>query len=203
MTTFQWFSSLVLAATIVPALAAETRCPGNAASVPSASSTATRSSCPYPSTTPAPTTSYWIAATQITMIDPSLASELHLDTQDAAVVAGAGSRQSTSFAQLDLVEAGSHAVAHQRGARLRPAESPFVRSAHSGHSRRGFPRALRHADRQSTPPALSRQLGRDARRGERDAYPAGCSGLSQGTAPLRQVCSSSRCVYPTRCGPFA
>jgi hypothetical protein len=34
MTTFQWFASLVLAATIVPALAAETHCPGNAASLP-------------------------------------------------------------------------------------------------------------------------------------------------------------------------
>ena len=34
MTTFQWFASLVLAATIVPALAAETHCPGNVASVP-------------------------------------------------------------------------------------------------------------------------------------------------------------------------
>jgi hypothetical protein len=33
MTTFQWFPSLVLAATIVPALAAETHCPGNAASL--------------------------------------------------------------------------------------------------------------------------------------------------------------------------
>ena len=54
------------------------------------------------------------SGTQMTMIDPSLATELHLDTQGAAVVAGAGSRQSTSFAQLDLVEAGSQAVAHQR-----------------------------------------------------------------------------------------
>jgi hypothetical protein len=34
MTTFKWFASLVLAATIVPALAAKTHCPGNAASVP-------------------------------------------------------------------------------------------------------------------------------------------------------------------------
>jgi hypothetical protein len=33
MTTFKWFASLVLAATIVPALAAKTHCPGNAASV--------------------------------------------------------------------------------------------------------------------------------------------------------------------------
>ena len=34
--------------------------------------------------------------TQITVIDPSLAAELHLDTRGAAVVASAGSRQSAS-----------------------------------------------------------------------------------------------------------
>ena len=34
MTTFRWFASLVLAATIVPAPAAETHCPGNVASLP-------------------------------------------------------------------------------------------------------------------------------------------------------------------------
>ena len=34
MATFKCFASLVLAATIVPAHAAETSCPGNAASVP-------------------------------------------------------------------------------------------------------------------------------------------------------------------------
>ncbi len=34
MKSFQWIASLALAATIVPALAAETHCPGNAASLP-------------------------------------------------------------------------------------------------------------------------------------------------------------------------
>jgi hypothetical protein len=34
MATFRWFVSLVIAATIVPALAAETHCPGNVVSVP-------------------------------------------------------------------------------------------------------------------------------------------------------------------------
>ena len=34
MSTFKWFASLVLAATIVPALPAEPHCPGNVASVP-------------------------------------------------------------------------------------------------------------------------------------------------------------------------
>ena len=34
MSTFKWFASLVLAATIVPTLPAEPHCPGNVASVP-------------------------------------------------------------------------------------------------------------------------------------------------------------------------
>jgi hypothetical protein len=114
MTSFRWFPSLVLAATIVSALAAETHCPGNAASVPLhfvnrhqiVLSVSVNHTGPY---------SFLLdSGTQMTMIDPSLAAELHLDTQGAAVVAGAGSRQSTSFAQLDLVEAGSQAVAKQK-----------------------------------------------------------------------------------------
>jgi hypothetical protein len=114
MTTFKWFAPLVLAATIVPALAAETHCPGNAASLPFRFvnrhqillSVSINHSGPY---------NFLLdSGTQVTMIDPSLAAALHLDTQGAAVVAGAGSRQSSSFAQLDLVEAGSHAVAKQK-----------------------------------------------------------------------------------------
>jgi hypothetical protein len=34
MSTFKWFASFVLAATILPALPAEPHCPGNVASVP-------------------------------------------------------------------------------------------------------------------------------------------------------------------------
>jgi hypothetical protein len=52
--------------------------------------------------------------TQITMVDPSLAAELHLNTQGSAVVAGVGFNAGASLAQLDLLEAGSHAVANQR-----------------------------------------------------------------------------------------
>jgi hypothetical protein len=52
--------------------------------------------------------------TQITMVDPSLATELHLNTQDSAVVAGVGFHAAASFAQVDLLEAGSHALANQK-----------------------------------------------------------------------------------------
>jgi len=52
--------------------------------------------------------------TQITMVDPSLAAELHLNTQGSAVVAGVGFDAAASFAQLDLLEVGSHAVFKQK-----------------------------------------------------------------------------------------
>jgi hypothetical protein len=52
--------------------------------------------------------------TQITMVDPSLAAELHLNTQESAVVTGVGFDAAASFAQLDLLEVGSHSVASQK-----------------------------------------------------------------------------------------
>jgi Aspartyl protease len=114
MTTFRWFASLVLATTIVPAPAAETRCPGNAASVPLRFVNGHQIVLAVSINHTGPYQFLLDSGTQITMIDPSLTAELHLDTQGAAVVAGAGSRQSASFTQLDLVEAGSHAVAGQK-----------------------------------------------------------------------------------------
>jgi len=52
--------------------------------------------------------------TQMTMVDPALAAELHLNTQGSAEVAGVGFLASAPVAQLDLLEAGSHAVANQK-----------------------------------------------------------------------------------------
>jgi hypothetical protein len=48
--------------------------------------------------------------TQITMIDPALASELHLIGSGAASVRSAGVREPASAAEVDLVEAGTHQV---------------------------------------------------------------------------------------------
>jgi hypothetical protein len=52
--------------------------------------------------------------TQMTMVDPSLAAELHLNSQGSCRVAGVGFLASAPFAQLDLLEVGSHAVANQK-----------------------------------------------------------------------------------------
>jgi hypothetical protein len=114
MTTFQWFASLVLSATIVPALAAETHCPGNVASVPFRLVNRHWIVVAVSINHTGPYNFLLDSGDQITMIDPSLATALHLDTHGRAVVTGAGSGQSASYAQLDLVEAGSHSVANQK-----------------------------------------------------------------------------------------
>ena len=114
MTTFQWFASLVLAATIVPPLAAEAHCPGNVASVPFRFVDRHRIVVAVSINHTGPYNFLLDSGAQITMIDPSLATALHLDTQGAVVVSGVGSGRSASYAQLDLVEAGSHAVTNQK-----------------------------------------------------------------------------------------
>ena len=114
MTTFRWFASLVLAATIVPAPAAETHCPGNVASLPFHLVNRHLIVLAVSINHTGPYNFLLDSGAQITLIDPSLAADLHLDAQGAAVVASLGSRQSASFAQLDLVEVGSHAVANQK-----------------------------------------------------------------------------------------
>jgi hypothetical protein len=47
---------------------------------------------------------------EVTMVDPSLAAELHLKTQGTVEIVGVGSRSAGSFAKLDSLEAGSQAV---------------------------------------------------------------------------------------------
>jgi Aspartyl protease len=114
MTTFQWFASLVLGATIVPALAAETHCPGNVASVPFRLVNRHWIVLALSIDHQGPYNFLLDSGAQMTMIDPSLATTLHLDIRGRAEVVGVGSGQSASYAQLDLVEAGSHSVANQK-----------------------------------------------------------------------------------------
>jgi Aspartyl protease len=114
MSTFKWFGSFVLAATIVPALPAEPHCPGNVASVPLHLTNRHQMIVAVSVNHSGPYNFLLDTGTQITMVDPSLAAELHLNTQGSAVVAGVGFHAAASFAQLDLLEAGSHAVANQK-----------------------------------------------------------------------------------------
>ncbi len=114
MTNFKSFAFLVLAATIVPALPAETHCPGNVASLPFRFVNHHLIVLAVSINHTGPYNFQLDTGTQITIIAPSLAAALHLESQGAAIVAGAASRQSASIANLDLLQAGSRSVANQR-----------------------------------------------------------------------------------------
>jgi hypothetical protein len=114
MTSFKGFASLVLAATVVSTLHAETHCPGNVASLPFRIVNRHQIVLSVSINHTGPYDFQLDSGTQVTMIDPSLAAQLHLDTEGAAVVAGAGSRQSATFARVGQLEAGGHSLASQR-----------------------------------------------------------------------------------------
>src|SRR5664280_1006622 len=114
MSTLKVFASLVLAATLVPALTAETHCPGNVASLPFLLVNRHQIILPVSINHAGPYDLLLDTGAQMTTLDSSLAVELRLDKQGEALVEGIGSRQSAFVAHLDLLEAGSHAVANQR-----------------------------------------------------------------------------------------
>src|SRR5258707_3192041 len=114
MSTFKWFASLVLAATIVPALPAEPHCPGNVASVPLYLTNRHQRIVGVSVNHSGPYNFLLDTGNQITMVDHSLAAELHLNTLGSAVVEGVGFHAAASVAQLDVLEVGSHAVANQK-----------------------------------------------------------------------------------------
>ena len=114
MSNLKSFASFALTAFIVPALYAEPHCPGNVASVPLSLTNGHQMIVAVFVDHSGPYNFLLDTGTQITMVDPSLAAELHLNTQGSAVVAGVGFDTAASFAQLDLLEVGSHAVASQK-----------------------------------------------------------------------------------------
>jgi Aspartyl protease len=114
MTTRKWFAALVLTPTIVPGLLAESHCPGNVASLPFRLVNRYQIVVAVSVNHSGPYDFLLDTGTQITMIGPSLAAELHLNTKGAAVVSGAGFHESATFTQIDLLEAGSHAAANQK-----------------------------------------------------------------------------------------
>jgi Aspartyl protease len=114
MTTFKWFGSLVLIATIAPTLLAESHCPGNVESLPFRLVNRHQIVLAVSINHSGPYDFLLDTGTQLTVMGPSLAAELHLNTTGAAVVSGAGFHESASFTQLDLLEAGAHAVENQK-----------------------------------------------------------------------------------------
>ena len=114
MTSFKWLASLVLTSTFAPTLLAESHCPGNVASLPFRLVNRHQIVLAVSINHFGPYDFLLDTGTQVTVVGASLAAELRLTTTGAAVVAGAGFHQSASFTQLDLLDAGSHAVANQK-----------------------------------------------------------------------------------------
>jgi Aspartyl protease len=113
MTIFKWLASVTLATTIFPVLQAEPHCPGNVDSLRLRSVQRSQIIAPIVINHTGPYDFLVDTGTQITMVDPSLAAELHLKIQGtSAVVVGVGLRTAASLARLDFLEAGSRGIAN-------------------------------------------------------------------------------------------
>jgi hypothetical protein len=114
MSVIKCLASMSLAAIILPALYAEAHCPGNVASLRLRFVNRHQIVLAVSINHSGPYNFLLDTGTQVTTVDPSLAAVLHLQPRGAAVVAGVGSLQSASYAQLDLLEVGSQSVADQK-----------------------------------------------------------------------------------------
>ena len=157
MKTLKGFASFLLAATIVSTLSAETHCPGNLAGVPLRFANGYQMIVAVSVNHSGPYNFLLDTGTQFSMIDPSLAAELHLPaSQDSVPVDGTGFHTTASTTQLDQLEVGSHAVAHMEVVVYGLQNLKSIRSPGSRHPRRRLSSALRHVDRQRAQNALPR-----------------------------------------------
>jgi hypothetical protein len=112
VTNFRWIASFIVAATMTSALNAETRCPGNVESVPLHPVNGYQMIVAVGVNQSGPYNFLLDTGTQFTMIDPSLAAELHAKGEDSIPVEGTGFHATASWTLLGPFEIGSHAVAH-------------------------------------------------------------------------------------------
>ena len=114
MTSFKLFAALVLTATAASTLWAEPRCPGSAASLPLRVVNRNQMIVAISINHTGPFNFMLDTGTQMTMVDPGLAAQLKLTTSGTAEVASVGVSASASFAEVNLIEAGSHSTTNQR-----------------------------------------------------------------------------------------
>jgi hypothetical protein len=110
MSLIKCLASISLAAITLPTLHSQPRCPGNIASLPFHLVQRSRIIVPVVINHAGPYDFLVDTGTRFTMVDPSLAAELHLKTQGSAEAVGVGFSTYGSFAYVDLLEAGSHSV---------------------------------------------------------------------------------------------
>lgn len=114
MANFKGFTYLVLAAAMVHPVSAEAHCPGSVASVPLHPVNRYQMIVAISLNNSGPYNFLLDTGSEVTMIDVSLADELHLEHHGMAVVEGVGSKSAASFSQLDQIAMGSHVVANQK-----------------------------------------------------------------------------------------
>jgi len=112
MSISRWFIAFALASTIILSAQAEANCPGNVASLRFRPSPRSQIIVPVTINHTGPYDFLVDTGTQFTMIDPSLAAELHLQSQGTAELAGVGFRTTAPFARVDLLEVGSRVIAN-------------------------------------------------------------------------------------------
>jgi hypothetical protein len=110
MTNPKWFASLVLSATVVSTVSAETRCPGNVASITPRIVQGALIVIPVKVNEAGPFDFMVDTGSQTVVIDPSLASELHLKPQGTVGLVSVASYAQASAAVVDTLEAGSRVV---------------------------------------------------------------------------------------------
>jgi hypothetical protein len=126
MSLIKCLASISLAAITLPTLHSQPRCPGNIASLPFHLVQRSRIIVPVVINHTGPYEFLVDTGAGSTIVDPALATELHLKTQGLAEVVGPGFSTYASFADLDLLEAGSHSVANHPVAvqDLQPLQAP-------------------------------------------------------------------------------
>ena len=110
MANLKWFASLVFAATVVSTVSAETHCPGNVASITPRIVQGALIVIPVKINDAGPFDFMLDTGSQIVVVDPSLASQLHLKVQGTVGLVSAANYAAASVAILDTLEAGSHLV---------------------------------------------------------------------------------------------
>src|SRR5215469_12281993 len=94
MTTFKWLGPLVPTLTMVLPLLAESHCPGNVASLPFRLGNGYQIVVPLSINHSGVYDFLLDTGAQISIVGPSLADELHLQTEGTAEVSGVGFQQS-------------------------------------------------------------------------------------------------------------
>jgi len=111
MTNFKSLALIVLAFALVPALHAEAHCPGNIASVPLHFVNGYQMIVAVSINHSGPYDFLLDTGAQFTLIDPSLATELHLAANGSVPVTGNGFHTISSAVQLDQFNVGPSTVA--------------------------------------------------------------------------------------------